>query len=70
MNNKIFGVMVVSVALNIILFIWCLIWLVMSKDMLTKVNILEQEKSLLKEQITELEWQLENNYMYCTNGEE
>ena len=66
MNNKQYAITVFSIIIAVICFLSSLFWIVMAKDLSKKVNILEQEKSCLKDQIIELEWQLEQvNQMIC-----
>ena len=69
MNNKQFGVVVFSVAFGVTCFLWGVLWLVMAKDLVTKVKILEEEKGLLEQEIIELEWSLAQvDQMYCIEG--
>ena len=66
MNNKQYAITVFSIIIAVICFLSSLFWIVMAKDLSEKVNILEQEKSRLKDQIIELEWQLEQvDQMIC-----
>lgn len=66
MSNKQYGITVFSIVIAIICFLSSIFWVVMAKDLSEKVNILEQEKSYLKDQIIELEWQLEQvDQMIC-----
>ena len=65
MDNKQFGAIVFSITFGIACFIWAVLMGVMAKDLVGKVNTLENEKGRLEQEITELKWENENNYMYC-----
>ena len=65
MNNKQFGVVVFSVAFGVTCLIWGVLMGVMAKDLRDSVIILKEEKSFLEQEIIQLKWENENNYMYC-----
>lgn len=48
----------VGVIFGLMCFIWGLMWMVMAKDLKEQVIELEQE-------VFQLRWENENNYMYC-----
>ena len=47
-----------SVGFGVMCFIWGVLWMVMAKDLKEQVIELEQE-------VFQLRWENENNYMYC-----
>ena len=49
-----------SVGFGVMCFIWGVLWMVMAKDLKEQVIELEQE-------VFQLRWENENNYMYCLN---
>lgn len=65
MTNKQFGVVVFSVAFGVTCFIWAILMSVIARDLRDRVIALEKEKSLLEQEIMGLEWENENNYVYC-----
>lgn len=58
MKVKNIAISMFSIIFGVICFIWGLLWVMMCLDYKEQVGILEQE-------IIELEWQVENNYIYC-----
>ena len=58
MKVKNIAISMFSIIFGVICFIWGLLWVMMCLDYKEQVGILEQE-------IIELEWENENNYMYC-----
>lgn len=65
MNNKQFGITVFSVSFGVTCFIWAVLMSVMAKDLVRKVNILENEKSLLEQEKIDLRWQLDQVPYIC-----
>lgn len=65
MSNKQFAVTVFSIIFGIICFAWAVLMGVMAKDLVKKLNILEEEKSLLEQDIIDYKWQLEQVPYIC-----
>lgn len=65
MNNKQFAVTVFSIIFGIICFAWAVLMGVMAKDLVKKLNILEEEKSLLEQDLIDYKWQLEQVPYIC-----
>ena len=66
MKNSQFGITVFSIAFGITCFIWAVLMSVMAKDLVKKVNILEDEKGRLEQEIIELNWNLSQvDQMIC-----
>lgn len=65
MNNKQFAVTVFSIIFGIICFAWAVLIGVMAKDLVKKLNILEEEKSLLEQDLIDYKWQLEQVPYIC-----
>lgn len=60
MKNRDVVIIVFSIVLGAIGFIWGCLWMMMCLDYKEQVSNLEQE-------IIQLKWENENNYMYCLN---
>lgn len=66
MKNSYFGITVFSVLFGITCLIWAVLMSVMAKDLVKKVNILEDEKGRLEQEIIELNWNLSQvDQMIC-----
>lgn len=66
MKNSYFGITVFSVLFGIICLIWAVLMSVMAKDLVKKINILEDEKGRLEQEIIELNWNLSQvDQMIC-----
>ena len=69
MKNRDVVIVMFSIVFGITCLLWACLWVVMAGDLSDKTKILEEEKSLLEQEIIQLRWENENNYMYCTNEE-
>ena len=58
MNTKGIVITCFSVVFGVMCFIWGLLFMAMAKDLKEQVIELEQE-------VIQLRWENENNYMYC-----
>lgn len=47
-----------SVGFGVMCFIWGVLWMVMAKD-------LKEQLIKVEEEVIQLRWENENNYMYC-----
>ena len=58
MKNRDIAIVMLSVGFGLMCFIWGVLFMVMAKDLGEQVTELEQE-------VIQLRWENENNYMYC-----
>lgn len=65
MSNKQFGITVFSAIQCGLFFIWAVLIGIMARDLVRKVNILENEKGRLEQEIIDLQWQLDQVPYIC-----
>lgn len=59
MNNKENKIIAFGLGFGLTCFVWAILFTILAKNLQNRVNILENDKGVLKQEIIDLKWHLE-----------